>query len=279
MADENEATATTEDPAAVAATPAETQPTAVAAETQTTDAAATTAEADATAGVAEGEKPASPAVDWRERRIAQLTAQLHAEKNKNASAGAKQEDPAAGTTVQRAGESVADFEARVASEVEARTQLNEFNRACNEAADVGRKTFGEAQFNGRIAELTKLVNGQDVNEVQRYNTFISAALETGEAPKIIHALGGDLNEASRIMALPPVKMGIELAKLAAKIETPVAEGGDAVTRAPKPITPIGSRHVSAADIDPNDKDRADLLPTAEWMRKREAAVAKSRASA
>jgi hypothetical protein len=140
---------------------------------------------------------------------------------------------------------------------------NEFNRSCNETAAAGRQQFPD--FDTRVAELVKTIDQKDPSQVSAYNSFLAAAIETGEGPKLIHALGGDLNEASRIMALSPVKMAIELTKL--------ATGATPMTRAPKPVTPVGSRGTSHEAIDASDPERSDKLDTATWMRRREAELA------
>ncbi len=196
--------------------------------------------------------------DWKDARIAKLTAQLHAAKQ---AAGDNTPEPTPAS-----GETPEAFEARVASEVERRTVANSFNESCNSAAAEGRKEFGEVEFNSRVKELTKVVDRTDENSVVAYNTFLAAAIETGEAPKLIHMLGGDLNEASRILALPPIRMAVELSKLAAK--TP-----EELSKAPKPITPIRGSGAANTDIDPTDAERSDNLPTDVWMKRREAQIA------
>jgi hypothetical protein len=206
-------------------------------------------------------EPAKP-TDWRDRRIAQLTAQLYEAKAKAVAVGTP--EPTAPVVADSA-----EFERRVSAEAEVRAQTAEFNRACNEVADIGRAAFTPAVFNARVAEITKLVNGSDSVEVARYNQFLSAAIETGEGAKLLHGLGGDLNEAARIMALSPVKMAIALAKLAGASTEPVVTPGNSLSGAPRPITPIGSRASNAADISPSDPDRSDALTTSAWMAKRE----------
>jgi len=235
-------------------------------------AGATEEEAAAAAAAAAAAK--KPPVDWRERRIAQLTAALHEARGTAKPAAGTEIAPTPAAVSAPPGVDPAEFERRVAAEAAARAELAEFNRQCNDVAAAGRSTFGETEFNGRVAELTKLVNGTDVGEVQKYNQFLSAAIETGEAPKLLHVLGGDLNEAARIMALSPVKMAVELTKLAAKTQGGGAAPGadNALSNVPKPISPVGNRNASAADISPDDPARADALPIDIWMAKREAAA-------
>ena len=93
-------------------------------------------------------------------------------------------------------------------------------------------------------------------------------MELDKPEAIIHALGSDLNEAARILALDPVRMGVEVAKLAMR-----ADAGPGVSAAARPITPVGARGAAHTAISADDPDKADRLSTAEWMKRREAAVA------
>lgn len=214
-----------------------------------------------------GQPPASPKppkVDWREARIAKLTAQL-AEARQQAAA------PASSPVPTPAAEAEINSKAeRLATQLEAQ---REFNRRCNETAVAGRAVFGEELFNNRVMELRRIVDGNDPSAVATYNTLLEAAMETGEGARVIHALGADPNEAARLMSLPPVKMALEVAKLAA------AKAADVpLTGAPKPVTPIGGRGASNERIDPTDAERSDRLDTATWMKRREEQV-KERARA
>jgi hypothetical protein len=193
--------------------------------------------------------------DWRERRIGELTAKLRA-----AEAKAKAElpaPPAAPVVNQAEIDRLANIRAQ---ELNATT---EFNRMCNEAAGAGRLAFPD--FDTKLNEMKRLAEGGDANTVSAYNTMIAAALETGDAPKVIHYLGGNLNEASRIMSMPPMKMAVELTKIA-------TGAARTFSQLPKPITPIGSRGGQHEEIDPADAERSDRLATATWMERREAQV-------
>ena len=154
-------------------------------------------------------------------------------------------------------------------------QIQEFNARCDAAAAEGKQRFG-ADFEKRVQALagtvdwTKDAQGQwnDPQAVQSYNQFLAAALETGDAPKIIHALGADLNEAHRIMAMNPIKQAIALAKLVA------LEGEKEPSKAPKPIKPLGSK-VAPTSIQPDEAESVEL-PMAEWVKRRNAQVAERR---
>lgn len=190
--------------------------------------------------------------DWRDKRIAKLTAKLREEQEKNAAPKSE----AAGSP-----DPTEDFNRRVAEAANSQVALADFNRRCNEEAAKGAEAFED--FGEKIQELRKIVNEKDPEEVAAYNQFLQAGLETGELAKLIYELGSDLNEATRILALPPLKMGIELAKRALA----GAPSPEEVSKLPKPIRPLSARHTDP--IDPTDKDRADSLSTAQWMKARE----------
>jgi len=206
-------------------------------------------------------EPASPAPeppkeDWKDKRIAKLTARLAAAQK----AEPTQPDP------------TEDFNRRVAEAAAQQVATNEYNRKCNEAAKKGKELFG-ADFDTALTQLRSLVNENDPEEVGAYNQFINAGLETEHLPELISLLGNDLGEASRILALPPVKMGIELAKLA--LAEPKA-APEPVSELRKPIRPVGGGRGDHLAVDPADPSRADSLSTAEWMKRREASLAAAR---
>ena len=64
-------------------------------------------------------------------------------------------------------------------------------------------------------------------------------MATGSPVDVIHHLGSDLEEAARISALPPVRMGVELAKIAQ--QTAQAPAKRPISGAPAPIEPVSGR--------------------------------------
>jgi hypothetical protein len=91
-------------------------------------------------------------------------------------------------------------------------------------------------------------------------SFVEAADEAGDAHKIIHYLGRNLDEADRIMKLSPASMGAALAKLSSKLtQAPLPKKQ---SNAPAPIKPINGK----AKAEQSDED----MPIADYMRKEEA---------
>ena len=207
----------------------------------------------------EDEKP-TPTSDWKDKRIAQLTAKL---REVEKAPKALPQAPSPGVVAMPG---TPEFQALVDTEVNKKAgaiaQIQAFNQACDATAAEGRKNWQD--FDSRVANLQKLIDGNNPAEVQLFNNFLLAAIETGEGPKVIYELGGDLNEAHRIIALPPIKMGVALAKLSIG-QGPARE----ISNAPKPIKPVGSTNTNV-EARPDDPDQGDRLSTEEWMKRRNA---------
>lgn len=207
--------------------------------------------------------PDSKKPSWQAARLAKVTAQKAELERELARLKAGAPATVPGTVPDPT------FEARVREETQRLATQAEFNRRCDEAADKGKAQFPD--FEARITQLTQLVDTQDQASQAAYSQFLQVALATGEAPRILHSLGGDLDEAARIMALPTAEQAVVMTRMA-MTQPPQAQ----VSGAPKPIRPVGARGPSHDPIDPGDKDRADKLSTAEWMSRREAQIGQGR---
>lgn len=214
-----------------------------------------------------GAKPPAKA-DWKDKRIAQLTAQL---------AQARTTTPSPATpTPSGTGLTEADVD-RLANERAATlAAINDFNNRCNETQREGRAQFQD--FDSRVAAMQRLVDPNNVAETNSFNMLLDAAMQTGQGAALIHELGGDLDEAQRLMGLSPVKLGVELAKRASKLEQssnndvdpPVGDSSGV----PAPLRArVNARGPSHERIEPDNPDRESSLSTDEWMRRRSAQVA------
>ena len=146
-------------------------------------------------------------------------------------------------------------EAQIRAETEATLK---FEAAANDVMSKGRgeyKDFDET-----------LRNFNNLGPVDP--TAVAAAFETGAGHRVLYAMAQDLNEAQRILALPPTKMAIEMERIAQKTAPPPP---GQISKAPAPINPLTARAASVTD-DPRDDDDIDT-----WMRKREAQAKKRRA--
>lgn len=210
---------------------------------------------------AETKPPPPPAADWKDRRIAQLTARLRESERKAASVSTQTGEQSA--TPPAAVADAAELDRLVEQRASEKTAIDDFNRRCNETVASGKEAFPD--FDAKVSDLKGLVDFSNPTENVNWNQFLIAALETGEAPALLHRLGSNLNEAMRILALSPMKMAVELTKLSAA--PPPAE----VSSAPRPIRPPGGPAGGSREpIDPTDPERSDRLTTAEWMRRRNA---------
>lgn len=203
--------------------------------------------------------PAPPAADWKDKRLATLTAKSRA---KDEALAAKDAEIAA----LRAGKAVPS-EQEIAAKAQQIVAEADFNRACNDVVAKGRTAFGETEFNERLGALRQVVDDTDPMSVAKYSQLVQVAIDTGSADKILFELGGDLNEANRLLSLPPTRMAVELTRRATAPAT-----GATVSATPKPIKPVGARSASHTEVLPDDPERADNLTTAQWIARREAQV-------
>jgi len=137
----------------------------------------------------------------------------------------------------------AEVEKQVRQQFEEEARAKEFNDASNQAYENGIKKFGQAEFEESLQDLQRVGLSSRVDVVQ-------TALETGNAEQVLFLMGQDVAEAERIMSLSPVKMAIEMAKLAAsRPRAPKTE--TAVSKATDPIRPVRGGNAS------NEFDLAD----------------------
>lgn len=121
-----------------------------------------------------------------------------------------------------------------------------FNDQCNAVYSAGKAEFQD--FDQSVANLQMVGANRE---------FLELATTTDAGHKLIHHLGSDLDEAARILSLPPVQMARELTKLEMKLSQPVSKP---VSKAPEPIKPIGTGKATSEGL-------SDDLPIEEWMRR------------
>lgn len=218
------------------------------------------------------ETETEPRQDWRDRRIGEQQqrlrernariAELEAQLASQGQPPQPSQPPQYGQQPppQPVGAAPGDIQRQI-NEAAARLASNqEFTRRCNEVAEQGRRVYGN--FDQRVQRLVGLVDGQDQVQVNHYNDFLKAAMQTGQASRLIFELGGNLDEASRIMAMDPVGMTYELTRMSMRT-------GSEASAAPPPLTPIASAAQSNRTmVQPDDPETADTLDTSEWMRRR-----------
>ena len=137
-------------------------------------------------------------------------------------------------------------------------RLSAFDAACNNVYDSGKKLYTD--FDDVMS------NYKDIGGLTP--AFIEAAIETGEGHKVLYALAQDRDLAHKIMRMTPVKMGVEVAKVAARVSQPAKPAP--VSKAPAPIKPL--KGSTAVESNP------EKMTTAEWMAWREKTIEERRKS-
>lgn len=207
-------------------------------------------------------------VDWKVARIAELTAKVNAKQRELDALKAAPPTPATPPVAPIAGETPEQFDARVNARAAELAAAESWDRQCIAVAEAGNKEFPD--FGDRLKAVQGVVNAHDPIESAQFNQLISAAIETGEAHKLIHQLGETPGEVTRLMRLPPLKMAMEVAKAAAKFGA--SAPAEPPSGAPKPIVPVGSKGNHYDGIKADDAANGTKLPIGEWMKQREAQV-------
>jgi hypothetical protein len=206
-------------------------------------------------------QPSQPSGVWPKSavdRVAKLTARLREYEARGAGAP-RPIDPATGQqfTQDQINQMVNERAHLVASETA-------FNTRCNDAASRGASKYPDWPV--KLMGLTQLVDSTDQRSVQQYNLFLEAALETGDAEGIIYRLGGNLNEAAKLLGMSPIKMALEIGKMG-------EARGKEPSKAPKPIRPTGSNSPVSA-LKPDDPDAE--MSIEDWMKARNKQVSERR---
>lgn len=141
-----------------------------------------------------------------------------------------------------------DVESLVEQRAAAKLAEQRFNESCNKAYEAGTKEFPD--FDRAVSNLRMLGANRE---------FLELVVESDAGHKLLHRLGNDMDEAARILRLPPVQMARELTKLEFSMKQPPAP--KPVSKAPDPIKPIGTGKTA-------DSGLSDDIPIDEWMRRR-----------
>lgn len=116
-------------------------------------------------------------------------------------------------------------------------ETQRFNERSNEVYVTGKADYPD--FDASLQNLGMLGARPE---------FFQTIVEMDDAHKVIQALGSGPEEASRILALPPLRQGRELERLASKAAAKPAPKKP-VSRAPDPISTIDSSGSRSVDLD------------------------------
>ncbi len=214
-------------------------------------------------------KPVTP--DWAQKRINELTAKRHeesrraqaleAEKTALATQNAEllkqlavQRNPDGTFAAKPAEEpkpavTQEEIDKLVKAEAARQVQVQRFNDTCNAVADTGKKEFTD--WDEALKNLT-LVGAIGANAPI---DFLETAVELQNSHKVLHYLGTNLDEAEKISKLPPKRMALEMARLEATLNAPVAAPvvpPVPVSQAPAPVLPVTGSKANPANLEISD---------------------------
>jgi hypothetical protein len=155
----------------------------------------------------------------------------------------------------------AEFDIAVQAETARVRALEDFNSKCNAVESSGSKVFGDKWVKAK-ADLAML---DDQGRIPM--DILSVALETDDPARVLFVLGNDIEKATELMGMTPIKRAIAMDKIASSkpAERPQS-------KAPPPVEPLGGK--GAGNDRPSDRDSDE-----EWNRKeaiRERRVAEER---
>jgi hypothetical protein len=240
------------------------------------EAAGATREADDREARGEPAEPEKPArIPWQNKRIDKLTAEAKAQQER----ADRLEREA-----QEARDRVASYEAlygkpdgaapapaggpRTYTELELQAEaarianVNRLNERIEGVFDAGVKAKG-TEWNARVQQAAQAFGA----DLQKRPDFFEALTALPNPEAIYFELAGDLDHFAEVLAMPPVKMGMELASIAHRASSPRPPN---VSRAPAPITPLDGQ--APEDI------AMDKLPMDDYVRVREKQMAERQAS-
>ena len=223
-----------------------------------------TDEPDASDTGAEEAQTETPAVDalkkqqrWMEQRIAAQAYETREAKREGAAAKAELaryrqggQPPPAETQPPPGMVPAAEVETRAAALADA----NRVTDACNAVYGTGTSKYKD--FDAAVKNF-EMMGGPSPG-------FLHVIMELGPeaGAKVYYDLGKDPAKASNVLAMTPVKMAVEMAKIAAAPPKIAA-----VSKAPAPIDPLTSSR-ARANAEPDAKD---TLAYAAWFRKQRSA--------
>jgi hypothetical protein len=151
-------------------------------------------------------------------------------------------------------------------QLRAEARQREFDAACNEVARKGREEYG-TEFGDAVRSLNAVGYGNRPDA-------LGAIASLPDGHRVYRSLAADLDNAARVLSLPPMMMAMELARMSQR----AAPNGETntpatplppLTRAPEPQTPI--RGTSRSGPVPLEK-----TSMADFIRRRDAEEKRSR---
>lgn len=154
-----------------------------------------------------------------------------------------------------------EFDAAVQAESNRRIAVQEFNTKCNAVEEAGSKAFGD-KWGKAKADLAVL---DDEGRIPM--DILSVALETDDPARVLYVLGNDIDKATELMGMTPIKRAIAMDKIASAKPAERQQ-----SRTPPPIDPLGGK--GATNDKPSDRDSDEEWNRKEAIRERNAAEAR-----
>ena len=165
---------------------------------------------------------------------------------------------------------------RARREVREEALIGDFNRACNTLFEKGRQEFGD--------EMTDAVGALNAVDWGGRPDALAAVTQLPDGHRVYRELARDLDNAARVLSLPPMALAMELAQMSHQSSeghspeaardayaSPPMDRGVPVTRAPGPVSRVGGN--SRAPERPLDSPHVSM---AEFIRRRDRDERRSR---
>lgn len=210
------------------------------------------------------DEPAKPKQKpWFQTRIDELTRQKHDEKRQREALEARLSALETPPVTDPAAPKPEDFDKAVTARAQQLLAQEEGKKRSQAWLSAGTKEYGTDDFNEKCATVAAMGAGDS----PEFMKIITDPDILPDGHKVVAMLADNPDEASRILALEPLKMAAALSRFATTAKAP----DKPLSTAPRPITPLGgSARGSSSPADTDD--------TKTWMAKREAQLAARRAN-
>jgi hypothetical protein len=147
-------------------------------------------------------------------------------------------------------------------QLRAEAREREFNAACNEVARKGNEEYG-SEFGDAVRSLNAVGYGSRPDA-------LAAIASMPDGHHVYRSLAADLDNAARVLSLPPMQMAMELARMSQRVAAaPRADGANgeagesraparSLTRAPDPLRTVGGTS-RAAQVPLEKTNMADFI--------------------
>lgn len=203
---------------------------------------------------AEGEAPA-PRKDWRDRQIIKAR-KAEKEANERATAlAAENAELRAAQGAEGEGAVLTDAERKrirdeAAIEIRTEQRFKTINERCDAMFDAGAKAFPKTW------ETSVVAAGEVFGEEMRARPdFLEAVTDLDNAAAVYHDLASDPDKMEEVLNLAPHKMGMELAKISARLAQ--APRPKPISRVPAPITPLDGPTLQERSMEDLANDPSD----------------------